>query len=690
MMPRTRSRGAHAATHRAPRTAPRPGRPARETPGQGAQGDGAGSGTGNANGQVGGSRVARRLSRATLGKLAAVVVVLGVISFGLVQGGAPSAEPTVQKFLLAWEQRQYKTAAGLTTGSQETVADALHGAYRQLDAGDLVLQMARITQHGSSARVWFSASVDLGSGGLSWQYQGSFGMRVVDGSWKVLWSPSVIVPGLQPGDRLAVLTSVPSRAPLQDSDGRPLVRPSRVIVLGVRPDQLTHPRKTADALAAIAGIGSSSQVYGQIIAAPSTAFLGLIRMSPATYARLRQRLAQVPGPLIVHRRMERLFDSIAPAVTGAVGTETASVLRQNGVPYRPGTTVGLSGLQQAYQRTLTGSPTIEVVLQNASGGQVKVLKRWTGSDGSPVKTTLDSRAQIAADSALARLPRSAAIVAVQAGTGRILAVAAHHAGRMPAVSPLAGRYEPGQVFTIVSTAALLETGFDPRSQVPCKSENTVGNIRFTNHPPEVGLGSQPAFSVDFAHACGTAFAGLFQQLTPSELSSAAKRFGIGATWQLRVDSYSGTIGAPQGYGQIAATAIGADGVRVSPLDMALAVGLVQSGAWHVPELVTGQTAAPGLAAAGRPFSSQVIGDLRKLMRSAVRHGAGRAADVGGSPVFGQVGSSVLSPGGKGMRTSWFVGYQGKIAFAVVELTRSPSMSAAPLAGAFLRDLRTGS
>ena len=690
MMPRTRSRGAHAATHRAPRTAPRPGRPARETPGQGAQGDGAGSGTGNANGQVGGSRVARRLSRATLGKLAAVVVVLGVISFGLVQGGTPSAEPTVQKFLLAWEQRQYKTAAGLTTGSQETVADALHGAYRQLDAGDLVLQMARITQHGSSARVWFSASVDLGSGGLSWQYQGSFGMRVVDGSWKVLWSPSVIVPGLQPGDRLAVLTSVPSRAPLQDSDGRPLVRPSRVIVLGVRPDQLTHPRKTADALAAIAGIGSSSQVYGQIIAAPSTSFLGLIRMSPATYARLRHRLAQVPGPLIVHRQMERLFDSIAPVVTGAVGTETASVLRQDGVPYRPGTTVGLSGLQQAYQRTMTGSPTIEVVLQNSAGGKIRVLKRWTGSDGSPVKTTLDSRAQIAADSALARLPRSAAIVAVQAGTGRILAVAAHQAGGMPGVSPLAGRYEPGQVFTIVSTAALLETGFDPRSQVPCKSENTVGNIRFTNRPPETGLGAQPPFSVDFAHACGTAFAGLFQQLKPSELSSAAKRFGIGATWQLRVDSYSGTIGAPSGYGQIAAAAIGAGGVRVSPLDMALAVGLVQSGTWHVPELVTTRTTVPGLAVAGRPFSSQVILALRKLMRAAVRHGAGQAADVGARPVFGQVGSSVLGLGSKGLRTSWFVGYQGKIAFAVVELTRSPSTSAAPLAGAFLRHLRAGS
>jgi cell division protein FtsI/penicillin-binding protein 2 len=629
--------------------------------------------------------------RATIGKLAAVVVVLGIVSFGLVKGGTPSAEPTVQKFLLAWEQGQYKLAASVTTGRPAVVAAALDGAYRQLDAGDLVLQMAKVTQHGTSARVWFTASVDLGSGGLSWQYQGSFGMRVVDGSWKVLWSPSVIVPGLRPGDRLAVLTSVPSRAQLQDSDGRSLVEPSRVVVLGVRPDQLAHPRKTANALAAITGIGTSSQVYGQIIAAPSTSFLGLIRMSPASYARLRTRLASVPGPLIVHRRMERLFDSIAPVVTGAVGTETASVLRQNGVPYRPGTTVGLSGLQQAYQRTLTGSPTIEVVLQNATGGKIRVLKRWTGSSGSPVKTTLDSHAQIAADSALAHLPRSAAIVAVQAGTGRILAVANHSAGRMPGVSPLSGQYEPGQVFTIVSTAALLETGFDPRSQVPCKSENTVGNIRFTNHPREVGLGAQPAFSVDFAHACGTAFAGLFQQLTPSELSSAAKRFGIGASWQLRVDSYSGTIGAPQGYGQIAATAIGADGVRVSPLDMALAVGLVQSGTWHVPELVSGRTTTPGLAAAGRPFSSQVILALRKLMRTAVRRGAARAADVrGGGPVFGQVGSSPLGQGGKGLRTSWFVGYQGKIAFAVVELTRSPATSAAPLAGTFLRDLRSGS
>jgi cell division protein FtsI/penicillin-binding protein 2 len=683
MMPHTRSRGAHAAAHRAPRTAARPAPSAEETQARGA-GDGAGPG--NGNGQVGGRKVAR-LPRATLGKAAAVVVVVAIIGFGLVKGGASSAEPTVQKFLLAWEDGQYREAAALTTGHQDAVAGELSEAYRQLDASGLVLAMSQITQHGSSAAAAFSATVNLGSGGLSWLYRGNFAMREIDGTWKVLWHPSVIVPGLRSGDRLAVVTNVPSRAQLQDAQGSPLTKPSRVVIIGVRPEQLAHPRKTANALAAITGIASSSQVYGQIIAAPSTSFLGLIRLPPATYARLRHRLARVPGPLIVHQRTERLFDSIAPDVTGGVGTETALVLREDGMPYRPGTTVGLSGLQLAYQHTLTGSPTTEVVLQNAAGHQVKTLKEWLGTQGSPVRTTIDGRAQLAADSALAHLPRSAAIVAVQAGTGRILAVAAHQAGKMPAVSPLAGQYEPGQVFTIVSTAALLETGFDPSSPIPCRAENSVGGIRFSNHPREVGLGASPPFAVDFAHACGTAFAGLSYKLTGTELSSAARRFGIGSDWQLRVRTYPGTIGDPSGYGQIAAASIGAGGVRVSPLDMALAAGLVDSGAWHIPELVTGKYAAPGLASAGDPFGAQVVPALRKLMRATVRRGAGRAADARGAPVYGQVGTSGTA--GEGLRSAWFVGYQGKIAFAVIEFTKSPDASAAALAGAFLRDLRTG-
>lgn len=617
-----------------------------------------------------------------LGKVAAVVVIVGVIGVGLVRGGGPSAEPTVQSFLLAWESGQYQAAAAMTTGRPAVVADALAGAYRQLDAADLVLQMVRITQQGAVARARFRASVDLGSGGLSWTYPGSFTMRRTSAGWKVLWSPSVIVPGLQSGDRLAVLTTEPSRAQIQDSAGAPLALPSLVYAVGVRPGRLQHPQQTASALAAATGL-DSTQVYGQIIAAPSESFLRLIRLQPAAYARLRGRLARVPG-LIVRKRTERLFDSIAPVIAGSVGTETAEVLRQDGVPYRPGDTVGLSGLEAAYQRRLTGSATTEVVLQNAAGHQVGVLQRWSGGLGVPVRTTIDSQVQRAADDALAGLPRSAAVVAIQPGTGRILAVAAHQARGMPAVSPLAGKYAPGQAFTIVSTAALLQGGFDASKPVPCRAENSVGGRRFSNQPAEVGLGSQPPFSVDFAHACGTAFAGLSLHLNSEDLASAAQDFGIGAGWQLKLDSYPGTIGKPAGYGQIAAAAVGGGDVRVSPLDMALAAGLVQAGTWYPPMLVTSPP-DPGLAPRHR-FSLQIVSSLRTLMRATVTKGAAAAASAPGGDVYGQVGSSGPGSAGKGLRSAWFVGYQGKVAFAVIEFARSANVSAAPLAGTFLRDL----
>ena len=76
------------------------------------------------------------------------------------------------------------------------------------------------------------------------------------------------------------------------------------------------------------------------------------------------------------------------------------------------------------------------------------------------------------------------------------------------------------------------------------------------------------------------------------------------------------------------------------------------------------------------------------MREAVRNGSGQAANVGAN-VYGQVGNALFNAA-KHLRISWFVGYQGNIAFAIVELGKSPSASAAPLAGTFLQNIQTGS
>ena len=504
----------------------------------------------------------------------------------------PSAEPTVQQFLLAWEQGQYRAAAAMTTGAPKTVITELRTAYRQLDAANLVLSMRRISQQGDNGQAQFNASIDLGRSGAPWQYRGHFALRMIDSTWKVVWSPSVIYPGLRSGYRLAVVTTMPRRAALLDAAGRPLARRTPVYVVGVHPGRLASPLRTADKLADVTNL-DANQVYGDIVAAPSAQFFELARIRPSEYHRLAGQLRRVPGLIIKQDRL-RLFDTDARPVAGAVGTETAQALRDDGAPYRPGATVGLSGLQLAYQRSLVGTPTTEVVAENATGRQVSVLKSWPGSDGKPVRTTIDAATQAAADHAVGSLPGSAAIVAVRASDGKILAVATRKAHRMPAINALNGRYQPGQAFTIVSTAALVAAGFDVGTRIPCMSQNQVGGRTFKNSPPERALGAQPPFSMDFARACGTAFAGLSLRLHPSQLISAASRFGLGVPWQpaLPLRAFSGSLGGPASVSQLAAASIGAGTVRTSPLGMALIAATVQAGAWHPPVLVT-SPADPG-------------------------------------------------------------------------------------------------
>jgi cell division protein FtsI/penicillin-binding protein 2 len=461
--------------------------------------------------------------------------------------------------------------------------------------------------------------------------------------------------------------------------------PSEVFEVGVIPGKLAEPAKTAAALSAVTQI-PADQIEGQIEENPQSDFLELITYTPDEYASVRQSLSAIPG-LQVRQATERLFDTIAPDIVGTVGTESASVLRTDGVQYRPGTTVGLSGLESTFQRQLVGTARTDVVLQQAGNAAVD-LKTWHGAPGTPVRTTLDSGVQLAADQALGQLPASAAIVAVQASTGKVLAVASHTAGGMPTLDPLAGQYEPGQAFTIVSSAALLASGhLSPSDPVPCPASNSVDGTVFTNDPPEPDLGNTPSFQADFSHACATAFAGgLSLSLTAGDLTKASNAFGVGG-WQLPVSSYfAGQTGQPAGEGALAAAMIGTGGVRVSPLGMALAASVVDSGRWHAPSLVWGLTDADSAPRAVE--SSQVLSALRGLMQSAMQVPENTVANVGGN-VAGQTGSAPFGSGQ--LRSSWFVGYQGDIAFAVIQLsgaTAAPG-SAVPLAASFLGDLRAG-
>ena len=623
--------------------------------------------------------------------LACAILVVIVAALTGALRSEPSVAASVSQFLLAWQSGNYPAAAAMTTGKPAAVADSLKAAYSQIGAEDLAFTMGPISVHGTSAHAYFYASIDLGRGGQPWNYRGSFMLRQVGSRWLVVWSPSVIVPGLGPHDRLAVLTAMPPRSPLLDSAGQPLILRSPVYEVGVIPARVTDAMLTARELARATGLAASDadEMRAQILAAPPGSFLELVQLAPRQYAKLRTALRKIPH--LAHRRvLKRLFESSVPDITGRVGTETARVLVEDGDPYLPGTTVGLSGLQLAYQSDLIGTPTTQIIVQTPSGRRVRVLKTWRGKSGTSVRTTINGGIEQAARQAVDGIALPAAVVAVQANSGRILAVASHGVPGLPTVSPLRGQYQPGQAFTIVSTAALLaaKPSFGPNSQEPCYPGFSVNGQTFANVPPEPRAGKGlPQFRDDFANACSTAFAELSLNLTPAEMIAAADDFGIGARWQLPISAFVGSMVRPGSSNSPAlpADVTGTHTVEVSPLDMALAAGVVEAGSWHQPSLVASATEPKPPSRATLP--SRVLSQLRTLMGDTVRLGAARAARVGGVPLLGQVGIAPLV-GHRGVRSIWFVGYRGNVAFAVLVFARSadygPALTIAQQFAAALR------
>ena len=150
---------------------------------------------------------------------------------------------------------------------------------------------------------------------------------------------------------------------------------------------------------------------------------------------MRAELRKVPG-LVVQKVSERLFQAEATGLVGAVGSEVDPVLRADGAYYLPGTTVGLSGLEQAYQRQLLGTPTTEVVAVNPAGSQTGCCPLAGRS-----RHLSPHHDQLPGSELRSGRPRhhldSGEIVAVRASTGQVLAVAQHQA---PAPCPRRARW----------------------------------------------------------------------------------------------------------------------------------------------------------------------------------------------------------------------------------------------------------
>lgn len=368
------------------------------------------------------------------------------------------------------------------------------------------------------------------------------------------------------------------------------------------------------------------------------------------------------------RSLRALSPDLAANVLGTVGAAPADTDR-----VLKGEPTGLTGLERALDDKLGGRSGGSVVVA-AAGTDVSTLLSVPGAPGSDVRTTLDADQQAAAEKALTGLPARAALVAVDAPTGEVRAVANSPVSGLPAAFTAAA---PGSTFKIVTATAALQSGANSTTPVDCPATVGVGGRTFQNEEGLGALGSIP-LSKAFAVSCNTAFINLSRTLPDGALLAAAKLYGFGRTDLLPIRTDGGTIPPPSSPVEAAADAIGQGKVEVSPLLLATVSAAVADGTWRQPKLLPGDGTTT-------PLPAGVVDPLRQLMRGVVTGGTGTAANLPGTPVYGKTGTAEYGTADPPLTHAWFTGFRGSLAFAVyVETGSSGGAVAAPAAARFLR------
>jgi len=314
-----------------------------------------------------------------------------------------------------------------------------------------------------------------------------------------------------------------------------------------------------------------------------------------------------------------LADSIAGRVEPAGTRAGRQAAYARGFPR--GWPVGQSGLERVFEKDLAGRP----------GGQLiagrRLLARAQARPGKAVRTTIDTRLQNAAVTALGG--RFGGVAALDARTGAVRALAG---------VAFSAPQPPGSTFKIVTTTAALEARkVRLGDQFPVETHAVIDGVDLENANGESCGGS---FEASFAHSCNSVFAPLGVKVGARGLVSAAERYGFNRPPVFPGELPStlppaSRINTPL---EVGSTAIGQFKVLATPLQMASIAQTVSNGGLRIlPTLQEGAARR----APKRVTTRRVAKTLERLMVDVVAYGTGTSAAIPGVKVAGKTGTAEL-------------------------------------------------
>lgn len=350
---------------------------------------------------------------------------------------------------------------------------------------------------------------------------------------------------------------------------------------------------------------------------------------------------------------------------------------------------GLEGLEAYYDRYLRGNPGMIVRERDARGRSIPggSERRLAPQDGYDLVLALDQVVQYVAERHLQKAvietqSEFGIAVFVDPQTGEILANAVY-----PTFDPnnyasvtadtwrnraFTDQYEPGSIFKVITGASALEANVTRLDEVfvdPIRLVRWGGTVSCWRSQ---GHGAQTLVEAT-ENSCNPVFAILAaDRLGPKTFYRYASAFGFGSRTGVDFPGEArGLLPRPgeTKHGELLQWAnIGfGQGVAVSPIQMAMAVGAIANGGRlmrpHLAKEIRDKSGKLVKAfepeVVRRVLSEQTAQDFAKVMRSVVVNGSGSRADVPGFRVAGKTGTAEMpSPSGgySNDRIASFVGF----------------------------------
>jgi cell division protein FtsI (penicillin-binding protein 3) len=447
----------------------------------------------------------------------------------------------------------------------------------------------------------------------------------------------------------------PPRGTIYDAQGRELAVSIQVDSVYAVPPEIEEPAAAAAALAraipGLDGVRLSRQLTGD------REFIWVARkLDPPTAAKVHA-LGLKGLYFVPESKRYYPMGELAAQVLGYVGTDNH----------------GLAGLEQIYDREITGKPGKRTVLRDARQGTVAApdLSSAEPQPGHDLYLTLDATVQHIVERELARAieerhAKRGSAIFLDPRTGGVLAMASYPTfdpndfGAYPPESwrnrAVADVYEPGSTFKIVTAAAALEAGVvreDERIDCGMGSITLYKDIRVHDHQRYGML----TFAQVIAHSSNIGVIRVAQRMSGEKFYATIRGLGFGRPLGIDLPGESGGILHPvERWGLLEKDYIAfGQGVSVTPLQLVAATGAVANGGTllrpHMVEAVSrgdrlergevrlAKYVSPPVL--GRPISVATATELARLLEGVVIEGTGKSAAVAGYRVAGKTGTAQI-------------------------------------------------